>query len=115
MLDIDAAISAFRSNFFTLLILFGFLFFLKKQGFFKDAKKPGELVETMVFNHCFAAAKEKSGRVFYWRDKQKREVDVILEIGNETIPVEVKYRAKIMKKDEIEKVKYSVKNFMKDY
>lgn len=69
------------------------------ENIFTDSRKLGELVETIVFNHCFAAAKEKSGQVFYWRDKQKNEVDVIIETENSITPVEVKYRSNISKKD----------------
>ncbi|ODS42440.1 MAG: hypothetical protein MSIBF_03725 [Candidatus Altiarchaeales archaeon IMC4] len=69
------------------------------ENVFTDNRKLGELVETLIFNHCFAAAKEKSMRVFYWRDKQKNEVDVIIETGNRITPVEVKYGSSITKKD----------------
>ena len=36
---------------------------------------------------------------FFWRTKEKEEIDVILEIKGKPLPVEIKYRNKITKKD----------------
>jgi predicted AAA+ superfamily ATPase len=66
---------------------------------FIDQNKIGMLMETMVFNRCFIYAKQKGGKVFYWRDKQKHEVDVVMKLGKKVIPIEVKYRSKIGTKD----------------
>jgi hypothetical protein len=66
---------------------------------FIDQDKIGMLVETIVFNRCFVHARQRGAKAFYWRDKQKHEVDVVVKLGKEIIPIEVKYRSKIGKKD----------------
>ncbi len=49
-------------------------------------EKMGKLIETT----CVMAADAK----FFWRDKYKDEVDIILQNGKELTPIEVKYRNK---------------------
>lgn len=66
---------------------------------FTNETKLGGIVETMVFNHCFIYAKENYGKVFYWRDKQKNEVDIVLSLQNKVLPIEVKFKDKIKKED----------------
>lgn len=50
----------------------------------ESEEKTGKLIETT----CVLATDAK----FFWRDKYKDEVDIILQQNKETIPVEVKYR-----------------------
>lgn len=66
---------------------------------FTDENKLGMLIETLVFNHCLIYVRENNGAAFYWRDKQKNEVDVVLKLKNRIIPIEVKYRSRIRKRD----------------
>jgi len=35
------------------------------------------------------------GKIFYWLDRKKNEIDIIMSYGSELIPVEVKYRSSI--------------------
>jgi len=53
----------------------------------------GKIVETAVFNHC-----NNKHRVYFFRDKQKREIDIIIA-EKEVMPVEVKYKSQITKAD----------------
>ncbi len=50
----------------------------------KSEEKTGKLMETV----CIIATDAK----FFWRDKYKDEVDIVLQKGKELIPIEVKYR-----------------------
>ena len=50
----------------------------------ESEERMGKLIETT----CVLATDTK----FFWRDKYKDEVDIILQLEKETIPVEVKYR-----------------------
>ena len=50
----------------------------------ESEEKIGKLIETT----CVLATDAK----FFWRDKYKDEVDIILQLEKETIPIEVKYR-----------------------
>lgn len=50
----------------------------------ESEEKMGKLIETT----CILATDTK----FFWRDKYKDEVDIILQREKETIPIEVKYR-----------------------
>ena len=66
------------------------------------------LVEQTVANHvislAFNVSKRKTGfehrsSVFYWRRKEKREVDFVIRDGDSFIPLEVKYQNRIKKND----------------
>ena len=50
-----------------------------------------KLIENLIISHLNAK--------WFWRTPSKEEVDIILEKGNELIPVEVKYANIIVKKD----------------
>ncbi len=69
------------------------------ESLFLDQNKIGMLMETIVFNRCFIHARQKGGKAFYWRDKQKNEVDAVVKIGKRVVPIEVKYRSRIGKRD----------------
>ncbi|MCL5674714.1 MAG: ATP-binding protein [Candidatus Omnitrophica bacterium] len=51
----------------------------------------GKLVETIISGHL------SNREIFYWRDKE--EVDFIIKEGNNIIPIEIKYKNHIEKKD----------------
>ena len=36
---------------------------------------------------------------FFWRSKEKHEVDAVAEIKDKPVPIEIKYRDQIMRKD----------------
>ena len=73
-----------------------------------DAGFKGRLVEQTVANHCvrmaFDMVRKKIGfdyqsSVFYWKSKNKREVDFVVRDGDSLIPIEVKYQNNIKKDD----------------
>lgn len=55
----------------------------------------GNIIETIVFNSC----RRQCDDIFFWRDKQKREVDLVLGLKRGILPVEVKYKNKVTTKD----------------
>jgi predicted AAA+ superfamily ATPase len=58
----------------------------------------GTVVETLVYDHCkrlrFCLAGPPAN-LFYWRNSQKHEVDIVMEVFQKTIPIEVTYRGDI--------------------
>lgn len=56
--------------------------------------KAGNKIETVVYN----ALKASGLDLFYWQDKKKREVDIIA-LNKHAIPIEVKYRGRILASD----------------
>jgi hypothetical protein len=68
----------------------------------QDGNELGRLVETIVFNHCLRLKFKMTGKhkpeMFYWR-KDDEEIDIMLDCGAHAIPIEVKYRNNIDKKD----------------
>ncbi len=59
----------------------------------------GLKIETMVsnFSRVVRYMREGDERISYWREKE--EVDIVLEINEEIIPIEVKYQNKIARRD----------------
>ncbi|MFP4051231.1 MAG: ATP-binding protein [Thermoplasmata archaeon] len=59
----------------------------------------GKSVETIVYNHLKNISRKNMDiDISYWRERNK-EVDIIFEDGEETIPIEVKYQNDISKED----------------
>lgn len=64
-----------------------------------DAEKT-RIIENLVFSHTIhLKKKELFPKMFYWLDKKKNEVDIIVEIQKKIIPIEVKYSNQISKKE----------------
>jgi len=66
----------------------------------------GRYIESLIVT----SLKHRYKRVSFWRTPQKEEVDIVMEKNKEIIPIEVKYRNQITKKD----VK-SLRKFMKKF
>lgn len=69
-------------------------FYLSVPTFFEYLNKQielGKLIENLVVTQTNAK--------FFWRDPFKNEVDLILQKGNEVVPIEVKYKKFIHKDD----------------
>ena len=56
----------------------------------------GPLVEGLVHDHAkrlvYCLAPGRDPEAFYWRDRQNREVDIVVRISGKPLPIEVKYR-----------------------
>jgi len=64
----------------------------------------GYIVEGAVQQHLLWNAEKETANVFYWREKE--EVDIVIKIGKELIPIEVKYQSSISAKDLIGLIKF---------
>lgn len=67
--------------------------FLKGKGILNDSAALGIATETAVFKHLLVHYYSNNTRLSYWRGSKDREVDIIVEMGEQIIPFEVKYRA----------------------
>lgn len=75
-----------------------------------DTENIGKYVETAVMQH----AKAFEGTLYFWRDAQKREVDVVVDFSDAAIPIEVKYKNNITASDLSGIIAFSRKNKSKD-
>ena len=59
-----------------------------------------KIVENLVFLHIFSLKKrELFPKIFYWLDRSRNEVDMVVTLKNEVVPIEVKYSNEIGKRD----------------
>ncbi len=63
--------------------------------FYLISAKEGLMMETAVYNHL----KHLGFELFYWQDKARLEVDILLQTSSGLLPVEVKYGKKVSKRD----------------
>lgn len=70
----------------------------------------GFLFQNFVLNLLKEKIRFTTGEIHFWRTKDRAEVDFILDVGRDIIPVEVKFKG--LKKVEIER---SLKNFILKY
>lgn len=55
-----------------------------------------KIVENVVFSHVLHMKKnELFPKIFYWLDKNRHEVDIVVQMGGVVIPIEVKYANRI--------------------
>jgi len=62
------------------------------ESLLRDPAALGRVAETVVHEHCVRLGFNLSGgsaKLFYWRDVQGREVDIIMEVGRRPVPIEV--------------------------
>jgi predicted AAA+ superfamily ATPase len=76
--------------------------------FLRDAENVGRIAEGVATDHLVRLAFHLSGqkqlfeyenRVFFWRGKKDREVDLILRLNDKYLPIEVKYQSSIRRSD----------------
>ncbi len=65
-----------------------------------DDLEKTKIIENIVFFHILSLKKrELFPRIFYWLDRTRNEVDIVITLKNEVIPIEVKYSDNVGKKD----------------
>ncbi|TRZ87637.1 MAG: ATP-binding protein [Methanosarcinales archaeon] len=65
-----------------------------------DELEKTKIIENIVFFHILSLKKrELFPRIFYWIDRTRNEVDIVINLKKEVIPIEVKYSDNIGKKD----------------
>jgi len=68
----------------------GVLLGASKEKLFSDFNTFGLLFESMVIRDLYVYADSINGDLYYYRDKEKYEVDLVIEDGNILYPVEIK-------------------------
>ncbi|MEM2888044.1 MAG: ATP-binding protein [Candidatus Bathyarchaeia archaeon] len=76
-------------------------------GFIKDAEEKSKLIESLVCNQLIrllfniepSTKFDYITRLFYWESGKKREVDFVAKMGDNYMPIELKYQAKVQKSD----------------
>ncbi len=75
---------------------------MKGKTILEDSKALGNSVETAVFSHLQAHSTTNHARFSYWKDHKHKELDLVIEIAEELIPIEVKYQSKLTDLEEIQ-------------
>ena len=79
-------------------------------GQVKDPKEIGSLFENFVLNLLKEKILWQPAKIYFWRTKDGAEIDFILDLKREIIPIEVKYKK--LKEPEIPR---ALKSFIKKY
>jgi len=79
-------------------------------GQVKDPKETGSLFENFVLNLLKEKILWQPAKIYFWRTKDGAEIDFILDLKREIIPIEVKY-----KKLKEPKIPRALKSFIKKY
>lgn len=69
---------------------------LKGKTIFEDSHALSVCVETTVIAHLASHSRLNHVRFSYYRNVKEKEVDLILEIGEEIVPFEVKYQSQLV-------------------
>lgn len=68
---------------------------MKGKTILEDSKALGNAVEAAVFAHLKAHSVSNHARFSYWKDSKNKELDLVVEISEEIIPIEIKYQSQI--------------------
>ncbi len=79
-------------------------------GILGNIKEKGLIFQNLIYKILVEKSRYSNERIFFWRTKDKAEVDFVIEIGDEIIPIEVKYKE--LKSVEITR---SLKSFIDRY
>ncbi|MCD6539712.1 MAG: ATP-binding protein [Candidatus Omnitrophica bacterium] len=79
-------------------------------GDFGRLKDVGFVFQNFIYNLLKEKLRVSSAKIYFWRTKDKAEVDFIVDFGKEVIPIEVKYKK--MKSPELTR---SLKSFIEKY
>lgn len=74
---------------------------MKGKTILEDTNALSKCVETAVIGHLWAHCAFNQARFSYWRNKKDKEVDLMVEIGENIIPFEVKYQSQIVQSRDI--------------
>ena len=79
-------------------------------GDFGSLKDMGFVFQNFVFNILREKTKISPSKICFWRTKDKAEIDFVIEIGRDLIPIEVKY-----KKLETPEIPRALRSFIERY
>ncbi|OQX85650.1 MAG: ATPase [Candidatus Omnitrophica bacterium 4484_70.2] len=79
-------------------------------GDFGRLKDVGFVFQNFIYNLLKEKLRSSSAKIYFWRTKDKAEVDFVVDLGREVIPIEVKY-----KKMKFPELTRSLKSFIEKY
>ncbi len=68
----------------------------------EDSTAMGHSVETAVFAHISAHSTSSHAHFSYWKDPKNKELDLIISLGKELIPMEVKYQSSLVAPEDVQ-------------
>ncbi len=74
---------------------------MKGKTILEDPLALSVCVETAVMSHLSAHSYGNHAQFSYWRNHREKEVDLIVEIGEQLIPFEIKYQSQIVQSRDI--------------
>ncbi len=69
---------------------------MKGKTVLDDPKSLGMCVETAVFSHLKAHSATNHAHFSYWKDPKNKELDLVVTLSEEIIPLEVKYESQLV-------------------
>jgi predicted AAA+ superfamily ATPase len=74
---------------------------MKGKTILEHADALGRCVKTCVFAHFSSHSSLNNARFSYWQNTKTKEVDLIVEFGDQLVPFEVKYQSQSVSQDDI--------------
>jgi uncharacterized protein len=74
---------------------------MKGKTILEDSTALGHSVESAVFAHMLAHSSTDHAHFSYWKDLKNKELDLIIRLGEELIPIEVKYQSSPVKPEDV--------------
>lgn len=74
---------------------------MKGKTVIEDAHALGVCVETAIMAHLSSHSNINQARFSYWRSSKEKEVDLVIELGGQILPFEVKYQSQSVERDNI--------------
>ena len=87
----------------------------KAEDLLLDADKSGKIFETFVYNQLMSQVECNSSdwQLYHYRDREKREIDFILQNNDDIVAIEVKAGSNI-NKDQFKHIKWFKENLVRD-
>jgi predicted AAA+ superfamily ATPase len=74
---------------------------MKGKTVLEDAEALGTCAETTIMAHLSSYSYTNQARFSYWRSHKEKEVDLVIEMGGQILPFEVKYQSQTVQRDSI--------------
>jgi predicted AAA+ superfamily ATPase len=74
---------------------------MKGKTILEDSRALGQCVETAIIGHLWSHCASYQAKFSYWRNQKEKEVDLIVEMGDVTIPFEVKYQSQTVQNRDV--------------
>lgn len=77
---------------------------MKGKTILEDPKALGMAVETAVLSHLKAHSATNHARFSYWKDPKSKELDFIIALAEQLVPLEVKYESQLVNAKDVQGV-----------